>query len=149
MDKSSQDEEKPETRDEFASPHITPNESKTEDGTQHGIAAVSAKLRNPLYGISKEDLMRDVENFARDKGLEDITDMLKKGALVAQDPKRVEEIQELDEEERNWFRLEKTHRWKQPWMMYFMTSELRLSSFMTLMFHFRRDAVAWSRQVRQ
>lgn len=120
MDKNSHDEEKPQVHDKLASLNLSAAGSKDENGTQHDVPAVSAKLKNPLYGIPKEDLMRDVEAFAKEKGLEDITDMLKKGALVAQDPKRVNEIEELDENERTWFRLEKTHRWKQPWMMYFM-----------------------------
>lgn len=49
------------------------------------VAAAGAKLRNLLYGMSKGDLMRDVEGFAKDRGLNDIVDRLKKGALVAQD----------------------------------------------------------------
>lgn len=82
------------------------------------------KQKNPLAGLTKEELMADVETFAREKNLEHILDDLKKGALVAQSPKDFESFDELAEEEKEWLRREKTHRWSQPFMMYFMTSEV-------------------------
>lgn len=42
------------------------------------------RVSNPLEGISHADLMNQVELFAREKGLEEHTADLKKGALVAQ-----------------------------------------------------------------
>lgn len=62
--------------------------------------------------------MRDVEEFAADKDLADIIGYLKKGALVAQDPSRVEEIEMLEEEEKEHLRLEKAHKWKHPLQLY-------------------------------
>ena len=82
--------------------------------------------KNPLASLSKEQLLADVEAFAQEKELEFILDDLKKGALVAQDPKAFESLDELSEEEKEWLRREKTHRWHQPFMMYFMTSKLPL-----------------------
>lgn len=84
------------------------------------------KQKNPLASLSKEQLLADVEAFAQEKELEFILDDLKKGALVAQDPKEFESLDELSEEEKEWLRREKTHRWHQPFMMYFMTSKLPL-----------------------
>ncbi|KAI1906800.1 hypothetical protein LOZ12_000944 [Ophidiomyces ophidiicola] len=84
-------------------------------------AVVNNKLRNPLSGLSRDELFRDVEEFAEEKGLVDILDDLKKGALVAQDPKSFETLEELSTEEKDILRREKTHRWHQPFMMYFMT----------------------------
>ncbi|KAI1930140.1 hypothetical protein LOZ58_003233 [Ophidiomyces ophidiicola] len=84
-------------------------------------AVVNNKLRNPLSGFSRDELFRDVEEFAEEKGLVDILDDLKKGALVAQDPKSFETLEELSTEEKDILRREKTHRWHQPFMMYFMT----------------------------
>lgn len=84
------------------------------------------KQKNPLAGLTKEELMENVEAFAREKDLEHILDDLKKGALVAQDPKAFESLGELSEEEKDWLRRETTHKWHQPFMMYFMTSESRL-----------------------
>jgi len=96
--------------------------STTHGGLDAEVAAASKKLRNPLAGISKEELFRDVEEFAVQKDLVDIVELLKKGALAAQSPKNFENITELSEEDKNFLRLEQTKRWKQPWMMYFMTS---------------------------
>lgn len=62
--------------------------------------------------------MRDVEEFANEKGLSDITATLKKGALIAQDPNRFEEIELLEDDERQVLRQEKNHKWKHPLALY-------------------------------
>lgn len=63
--------------------------------------------------------MQDVEDFARDKDLEDILPLLRKGALVAQSPHEYENITELDENEKQDLREEVTRRWKHPKILYF------------------------------
>lgn len=45
--------------------------------------------------------------------------MLKKGALVAQDPAGFEDLEDLDDGEKDWLRKEVTHRWKHPWPLYY------------------------------
>ena len=102
------------------------DETLNEDGTLP--AAVATKLKNPLAGMTKSELLADVEAFAKEKGLEDVLPLLQRGALVAQDPKNFENVTELSEDEKQWLRMETTHRWKQPWMMYFMTSKLITNS---------------------
>lgn len=62
--------------------------------------------------------MQDVEEFAREKGLTDITDLLKKGALVAQNPARAQEIEGLTAREREVLEFEAAHRWKHPLRLY-------------------------------
>lgn len=84
--------------------------------------AAQTRPKNPLAELTREELFCDVEQFAQEKGLRDILSLLKKGSLIAQDPKRFEELPELEEEEKDVLRREKTHRWRQPYMMYFMTS---------------------------
>ncbi|KAL1960586.1 hypothetical protein VTO42DRAFT_7165 [Malbranchea cinnamomea] len=79
------------------------------------------KLRNPLAALSREELLQDVEEFAQEKNMMHILDDLKKGALIAQDPKNFENLSELSEEEKASIRHERTHRWDQTFMMYFMT----------------------------
>ncbi|OOF91455.1 hypothetical protein ASPCADRAFT_134452 [Aspergillus carbonarius ITEM 5010] len=79
------------------------------------------RQKNPLASLTRDELFRDVELFAREKNLEHIVDELKRGALVAQDPKSFEELQELSEGEKELLRREKTPRWSQPFMMYFIT----------------------------
>lgn len=80
------------------------------------------KQKNPLASLTKDELLADVEAFAREKSLEHILDDLKRGALVAQDPKKFESLDELSDSEKELLRREKTHKWSQPFMMYFMTS---------------------------
>jgi hypothetical protein len=63
--------------------------------------------------------MRDVEEFANDKGLTDLIPVLKKGALVAQNPTRFEEIEILTEDDRAALRKEKAHKWSHPMRLYF------------------------------
>ncbi|EAS29308.3 sugar porter (SP) family MFS transporter [Coccidioides immitis RS] len=92
--------------------------SWVKEGQENGI---NNKLRNPLSGMTKDELFRDVETFALEKGLMDVVDDLKKGALIAQDPKSFELLDELSEAEKELLRREKTHKWNQPFMMYFMT----------------------------
>ena len=45
--------------------------------------------------------------------------LLKKGALVAQSPKKFNEIDELDDDDRRYLRQEVEHRWRQPKLLYF------------------------------
>lgn len=79
---------------------------------------VQARIQNPLYGIPKDILLTQVEEFAREQGMEDITPILKKGALLAQNPKDFENIPELDEADKEVIRREKTHKWTQPRDLY-------------------------------
>ncbi|KAF8063601.1 hypothetical protein FPV67DRAFT_1672617 [Lyophyllum atratum] len=79
---------------------------------------VQAKIQNPLYGIPKETLLGQVEAFAREQGMEDILPILKKGALLAQNPRDFETMPELDEADRETIRRETTHKWSQPRDLY-------------------------------
>lgn len=64
--------------------------------------------------------MENVARFQQDKGLpDDILPLLKKGALVAQDPARFETLDDLDEDDRRALREEVTNRWKHPWALYY------------------------------
>ncbi|KAL9711736.1 hypothetical protein Ac2012v2_004808 [Leucoagaricus gongylophorus] len=80
---------------------------------------ISAKIQNPLYGIPKEKLLSQVEDFASEKGMEDITIFLQKGALIAQNPSQFEMMPELDEADKEVIRRETTHKWSQPRDLYF------------------------------
>lgn len=118
------DEEKigSQRENEFRTPSTSSkDETLNDDGTIP--AAVATKLKNPLAGMTKDELLAGVEAFAKEKDLEDILPLLHRGALVSQAPKNFENVAELSEDEKQWLRKEQTHRWKQPWMMYFMTSE--------------------------
>ncbi|CAK5263294.1 unnamed protein product [Mycena citricolor] len=84
------------------------------------LTAVNAKLENPLRGIPREKLLADVDRFAEEHGLQDITADLRKGALVAQDPNAIDSIDLLDENDLHHLRREKTHRYHQTPTLYFM-----------------------------
>lgn len=77
------------------------------------------RIRNPLAGIPKGQLVRDVEEFATAHEITDILPTLIKGALVAQSPHHADKIQELDEEDRLVLTEETTRRWKHPRVLYF------------------------------
>jgi sugar porter (SP) family MFS transporter len=79
---------------------------------------VNARIQNPLHGIPKETLLKQVEEFTREKGLEHLTPVFRKGALLAQNPKELETLPELDEVDRAVIRRETTHKWSQPWDLY-------------------------------
>ncbi|KAI0598819.1 sugar transporter-domain-containing protein [Biscogniauxia sp. FL1348] len=65
--------------------------------------------------------MRDVEDFAEKKGLTEHVALLRKGALVAQNPNDYDDIdgeEALDEAEKTALRDEVVHRWRMPWRLF-------------------------------
>ena len=79
---------------------------------------IEARIQNPLAGIPRHQLLRNVESFAKDNDMTHILPLLQKGALVAQEPENFENVEGLDEAERIALREEKTHKWRQPWALY-------------------------------
>ena len=77
------------------------------------------RIQNPLAGIPRDTLLRNVEDFAREANMADKIPLLQKGALVAQDPPAFEQVAELDELERDALRNEVLHKWRQPRALYF------------------------------
>lgn len=76
-------------------------------------------MQNPLASIPKRQLLRDVDEFATKYGIEDALPLLRKGALIAKDPANFETVEGLTDDERDSIRREITHKWRQPWSMYF------------------------------
>ncbi|KAF7548561.1 hypothetical protein G7046_g8633 [Stylonectria norvegica] len=77
--------------------------------------------RNPLIGIPRHRLLAEVDEFCRRKGLNDYLAILRKGALVAQDPTGYEDItgeHALDETEIDALRNEVLHKWRVPRVLY-------------------------------
>lgn len=72
-----------------------------------------------MAGIPRATLFQNVEEFASESNLTDIVPLLKKGALVAQDPPKFEQIDELDESEKEALRNEVLHKWRHPRSLYF------------------------------
>jgi hypothetical protein len=63
--------------------------------------------------------MSDVETFCTEKGLTERVDLIKRGALVAQNPTGYDHIETLSEPEREALRFEAAHRWRHPLSLYF------------------------------
>jgi len=80
-----------------------------------------SRIKNPLVGIPHHQLLRDVEIFAKEKGLAEHTALLQKGALVAQDPTNYEDItgpHALTSEQVDVLRNEVLHKWRHPMALY-------------------------------
>ena len=63
-------------------------------------------------------MIQDVQDFAQEYNITELTPTLIKGALVAQSPHHIDQISELDEEDRRVLREETSHRWKHPKILY-------------------------------
>lgn len=57
---------------------------------------LTGEIKNPLAGLSKEELFADVEEFAEKNNMKDYIELLRKGALVAQNPGDFENLAELN-----------------------------------------------------
>ncbi|KAJ2902393.1 sugar transporter [Zalerion maritima] len=101
-----------------------PKEGDTSE-TKHDLgkeleAVIEGEIRNPLKEIPREELFNQITQFQVEKGLPaDLLDLLKKGALVAQNPASFESMDELEEGEKQALREEVTRRWKHPWALYY------------------------------
>ncbi|KAI1381091.1 hypothetical protein F4677DRAFT_440307 [Hypoxylon crocopeplum] len=102
-------------------------DASTESGRQDTKAQVamnhnlSAKISNPLASIPRELLLGQVTRFSEWHGLCECIPLMRKGALIAQDPTGFEDIrgpEALDAEEIDTLRREITHKWKVPWLLY-------------------------------
>ena len=87
------------------------------EGRSGGLNAV---LENPLAGVPREQLLDDVERFCRQYGLEAHLDEFRKGALISQNPQGALDLPDLTEADKETLRREQTHKWSQPWQLYFM-----------------------------
>lgn len=78
----------------------------------------SGRIQNPLAHIPSDELLRNVDSFADEHQLDDIRDLLRKGALVAANPPEFESVEGLDPSEVVALRREVTHKWSQPTKLY-------------------------------
>ncbi|KAI5985030.1 hypothetical protein EDD15DRAFT_2390220 [Pisolithus albus] len=90
------------------------------DAKTKAIINADAKLANPLRGIPYETLMNDVEVFAQERGLSSILPVLKKGALVAQNPDAYKHHDMFTDEDRKFLEEEVTHKWRQTGTLYYL-----------------------------
>lgn len=67
-------------------------------------------------------MFRNVENYAQKYDLGNILELLKKGALAAQNPDHPETIEELSSEDVAILQDEKAYRWRHPKTLYTMVA---------------------------
>lgn len=82
---------------------------------------LEAKIKNPLAGIPRHELLSQVDDFVTEKGLNEHVEYFKKGALVAQDPDNFEDIHgefKLNESEVAVLQKEVSHKWRVPRTLY-------------------------------
>ncbi|KAK4971238.1 hypothetical protein LTR66_011451 [Elasticomyces elasticus] len=107
----------------YSNGHKSPINGNDEQRHQSAARDLSddttGEIKNPLLGIPREQLMADVEQFAHQNSLQDILPLLKKGALVAQNPRGYQSIPDLDDTDREHLHVERTRRWKHPKQLYF------------------------------
>lgn len=93
-------------------PSMTPEEFARQN--------LNAKLANPLAGYTYAELQEMGAEYAEKHVLGDKSDVLafKKGAVLAQDPLKFEDLPMLDEEDKVALRNEFGQRWTQPHLLY-------------------------------
>lgn len=85
------------------------------------LTLTAPRIRNPLAGIPREQLLARVAAFALEKQLFHHIASLRKGALVAQSPDHVPTIsgnEALTEGEKAALQTELHHKWRLPWRLY-------------------------------
>lgn len=112
-----------------SAPTVTDKGGYTSTGHNGGYSdgkrpqTVGALVNNPLAGLSEQEILADVDTFLEERGLQEHREAFQRGALVAQvqnQPGAFENIAMLSEEEKDILRREQTHRWSQPFMLYFL-----------------------------
>jgi len=110
---------------EDQTPALLPSEVKDEGARTEMFGrmnqnALNAMLENPLAVKSREAVINDAKAFAQEFGMVEDEDWFVKGALIARNPDDFENIGELDEEDKIALREEITHKWRQPFTLYFL-----------------------------
>lgn len=93
-----------------------------------GASAGNAVFENPLAGIPREELFNNVAEFCKMHNLEHHLEIFQKGALISQDPANALNLPDLTEAEREALTREHTHKWSQPWMLYWLAGKLKQPS---------------------
>jgi hypothetical protein len=80
----------------------------------------SAKLENPLRGLSPDELAHRGEEFCQKHGITDAEDIraFRLGAMIAGNMNKFDSITDLTEEERGTLGREVTNPWQNPRMLY-------------------------------
>ena len=111
----------PEMRDTLQTESISSSYDKNSNGlVNFNRQNMNAKLANPLTGFGKEELRIKGREYAITHSLTSEEDMraFEFGAILAQDPERFEDCQDLSAEDMEVLKKEFTNRWSQPKLLY-------------------------------
>ncbi|KAI4212338.1 MAG: hypothetical protein LQ351_004908 [Letrouitia transgressa] len=100
---------------------LTPSVGQTVEAGVRGVDLnrnVEALIENPLAHHTPESLLKDVTDFAHNKGLAEHLSVLKKGAQIAKDPRFFETVRGITDYEKQALRDEDHHRFRQPFPLY-------------------------------
>jgi hypothetical protein len=121
--RSQVDNEESPSQTETAATTKASNADIYKDLHRQSRSGLNAIFENPLANVPREKLLEDVETFCRLYGLETHLDAFTKGALVAQNPSAAQGLNELTDEEKAVLMAENTHKWSQPWKLYWLVGE--------------------------
>lgn len=99
--------------------HVAPNNVQP-DPESAKFPEISAKLDNPLSGFSIEELCRQAEEFCENNDMREHVESFKRGAILAAEQQNVDRVPNLTADERRFLEYETSHRWKQPFLMYYI-----------------------------
>lgn len=89
---------------------------------------MASRIRNPLAGISRDQLRNQVSGFCENYGFQEKEEEFFRGALAAQNPNSYEDIDLLTEEDKYHLRREVTHKWHLPKALYYSIALCSLGS---------------------
>ncbi|KAI1430662.1 hypothetical protein GGR50DRAFT_698783 [Xylaria sp. CBS 124048] len=103
---------------------IEDNKQAVLDEGQRKRIEASAKLENPLAGLSPDQLARRGEDFCSQHGITDAEDVraFRLGAMIAGDLNRFDTVDGLRPSEIEALHQESTNKWKNPRMLYIVIS---------------------------
>ncbi|KJZ79405.1 hypothetical protein HIM_00874 [Hirsutella minnesotensis 3608] len=93
---------------------VSPSDGANEQATAQ-LAPSIIVPRNPLEGMSDDEIIADADRFVGDNGLVEYRDVFRKGGLVARTqnlPNGFETLEQLTEEDKSVLRYEVTNNWK-------------------------------------
>lgn len=83
---------------------------------------VDTEEGKPVVVKSEKEVLDIANGIIAENGLEEYQDVIRRGALLANDPDNFENRNDITEHEKEVLRREVTHRWHQPPQMYFLAA---------------------------
>ena len=81
--------------------------------------ADSHRIQNPLIHMTEDEMLRDVDAFAKENSFDEHLPLLRRAALVARQPANFASVPGITEAEKDAISNEVLHKWRQPRVLYF------------------------------